>query len=378
MPIDNPTELNTPRLSVVATVAEQPLSILLVDSDETSFLKARHVLKGLPITSLKSATEAKVASALVAAEHFDLVVVDPVVPGGFDLLKEIKDKYRWVATLVATANQTPSFMRQAVKCRIDGLLFRPMTAEEFVEQVLLLARAVNARRLRQQKRVLAIGAHPDDVEIGCGGALARHRAKGDMLNILTLSRGAAGGDINVRMAEAYRAAELLGAKLQLANLRDTHISEGTKTIEIIEATVREVRPTHVYTHCSEDTHQDHRAVHAASLVATRSVPNVYCYQSPSSTVEFSPQRFVDITHFIEQKIKAIDAYHSQVERMESIQNDLIVATARYWGRFAGHVLAEPLKVIRERTGDISPDPDPDPDRENEQSASKPLLAANQE
>ncbi len=376
MPIDNQTEPTKPRLSVVGSADEQPLSILLVDSDETSFQKARHVLKGLPITSLKFATDAKVAAALVAAEHFDLVVVDPVVPGGFDLLKEIKDKYRWVATLVATANHTPSFMRQAVKCRIDGLLFRPMTAEEFVEQVLLLARAVSARRQRQQKRVLAIGAHPDDVEIGCGGTLARHRTKGDTLNILTLSRGAAGGDVNVRVAEAYRAAEILGAKLQLANLRDTHISEGAKTIEIIETAVRELRPTHVYTHCSEDTHQDHRAVHAASLVAARSVPNVYCYQSPSSTVQFSPQRFVDITHFIEQKIKAIDAYRSQVARMESIQNDLIVATARYWGRFAGHVLAEPLKVIRERTGSISPDPDTDP--ENGQAASEPLLAANQE
>lgn len=372
MPTSKHAEQDSPRLSVVETAAEQPLSILLVDSDETSFLKARHVLKGLPIASLKFATEAQAASALVAAEHFDLVVVDPVVPGGFDLLKEIKDKYRWVATLVATANQTPSFMRQAVKCRIDGLLFRPMTAEEFVEQVLLLARAVSARRQRQQKRVLAIGAHPDDVEIGCGGTLARHRAKGDVLNILTLSRGAAGGDVNVRMAEAYRAAELLGAKLQLANLRDAHISEGVKTIEIIEAAIREARPTHVYTHCSEDTHQDHRAVHAASLVAARSVPNVYCYQSPSSTVEFRPQRFVDITHFIEQKIEVIDAYHSQVDRMESIQNDMIVATARYWGRFAGHVLAEPLKVIRERPGNISPD------AEKEQSASETMLAANQE
>lgn len=353
MPTANKAEQDKPRLSVVENATEQPPSILLVDTDETSFLKARHVLKGVPIASLKFATAAEAASALMAAEHFDLVVVDPAaVPGGFALLKEIKDKYRWVATLVVSHDQTPQFMRQVVKCRIDGILFRPLTAEEFVEQVLLLAKAVRQNRQRQQKRVLAIGAHPDDVEIGCGGTLARHHTKGDVLNILTLSRGAAGGDINVRMGEAHRAAELLGAKLQLANLRDAHISEGVQTIEIIEAAIRELQPTHVYTHCSEDTHQDHRAVHAASMVATRSVPNVYCYQSPSSTVEFRPRRFVDITHFIGQKIKVIDAYQSQVERMESIQNELIVATARYWGRFAGYVLAEPLKVIRERDGDL--------------------------
>jgi len=355
MPTAKHSEHSKPRLSVIGTVAEQPLSILLVDSDETSFQKARHVLKGQPIANLKTATTSEAASALVEAEHFDLVVVDPgELPGGLALLKEIKERYRWVATLVVTHLQTPQFMRQVVKCRIDGILFRPLTAEEFIEQILLLAKAVRVNRQRQQKRVLAIGAHPDDVEIGCGGTLARHRAKGDMLNILTLSRGAAGGDVNVRATEAYKAADILGATLQLGSLRDAHISEGVATIAIIEAAIRELQPTHVYTHCAEDTHQDHRAVHAASLVAARNVPNVYCYQSPSSTVEFRPRRFVDITHFIGQKIKVIDAYHSQVDRMESIQSDVIVATARYWGRFAGYVLAEPLKVIRERDGDLPP------------------------
>ena len=234
--------------------------------------------------------------------------------------------------------------------------------------MLLLAKAVRLSRQRQQKRVLAIGAHPDDVEIGCGGALARHHARGDILDILTLSHGAAGGDVNVRVAEAQHAADILGAHLQLANLRDAHISEGTATIDIIEAAVRELRPTHVYTHCSEDTHQDHRAVHAASLVATRGVPNVYCYQSPSSTTEFSPHRFVDITQFIGQKIKVIDAYQSQVARMDAIQREMTVATARYWGRFAGYVLAEPLKVVRERDGD--------PSAEDHKEDPAPELAAN--
>ncbi|HWL29628.1 MAG TPA: PIG-L deacetylase family protein [Burkholderiaceae bacterium] len=351
--IKNP-EREKPRLNVVEVVTKQPLSILLVDTDENSFLKARHVLKDLPIASLKVATKAETASASAAAEHFDLVVVDPVVPDSLTLLKEIKDKYRWTATLVVTSDQTPQLMRQVVKCRIDGILFRPLTAEEFLEQVLLLAKAVRVSRQRQQRRVLAIGAHPDDVEIGCGGTLARHNARGDELHILTLSRGSSGGDVNVRATEANRAADLLGAKLRLANLQDAHISEGVKTIEIIEAVIKEVQPTHVYTHSVEDTHQDHRAVHAASLVAARSVPNFFSYQSPSSTVDFRPRRFVDITHFIGQKLKLIDAYHSQVDRMDSIQSDVTVATARYWGRFAGYVLAEPLKVIRERDTDPTP------------------------
>jgi LmbE family N-acetylglucosaminyl deacetylase len=292
---------------------------------------------------------------MLASQHWDLVAADPALPGDFDRLKRVKKSRRWLATLVVTGNQSPQFMRQAVKCRIDGLLFKPVTPAEFMEQALMLAGAVRDRRRQQQKRVLAIGAHPDDVEIGCGGALAGHRAADDILHILTLSRGAAGGDVNVRTAEAQRAAALLGAELAFGNLRDTHITEGVETIEIIQAAIRELRPTHVYTHCLEDTHQDHRAVHAASLVAARDVPNVYCYQSPSSTVEFRPNRFVDITEYMKRKLQAIGAYKSQVDRMASLQDDVIVTTARYWGRYAGHVLAEPMTVVRQRDNERKSD-----------------------
>ncbi len=340
-------ETGTARLSVVTSPARKRLRILIVDGDETSLQKARQALQTVLTAKLKYAATAEAASALVASERFDLVVVDAAVEGGLSLLKQIKDLHRWVATLVVSDDQSPSFMRQIVKCQIDGLLFRPISREEFVEQVMLLAFAVATRRKRQQKRVLAIGAHPDDVEIGCGGALAKHHAAGDLLHILTMSRGAAGGDVNVRTVEARHAASLLGAELHLGSLVDTHITDGRETVELIESVIRQMQPTHVYTHCNEDTHQDHRAVHAATLVAARGVSNLYCYQSPSSTVDFKPQRFVDITDFIGTKLQAIDAYCSQTERMAALEPDNIVSTARYWGRFAGHILAEPLRVVRQ-------------------------------
>ena len=345
-----------PRLDVVRQSPEKQLRLLVVASEALAISALRSTFDANDTISLVIAPDVETATRELSAEPYDLVAVDPAIsPGGFALLKYVKDNYRWTATLVATRNQEPHFLRQAVKCRIDGLLFRPTTSTEFVEQVLLLAEAVHERRRRQQKRVLAIGAHPDDVEIGCGGALAKHNADYDALHILTLSRGAAGGDVNIRMVEAHNAAALVGARLEMANLRDTYITDGAETISIIEAAIKELRATHVYTHSLEDTHQDHRAVHAASLVAARGVPNVYCYQSPSSTVEFKPHRFVDITHYIDKKIDLIGAYKSQVDRMESIQPDIILSTARYWGRFAGYVLAEPLQIIRQRDSDLALD-----------------------
>jgi LmbE family N-acetylglucosaminyl deacetylase len=338
-----------PRLGVVRQSVEKPLRVLVVNDDAAVSGQLRSGFDPIRTVSLEIAPDVETAIRKLSAEPYDLVAVDPAISsGGFALLKHVKDNYRWTATLLATHNQDPQFLRHAVKCRIDGLVFRPTTSSEFVEQALLLAEAVNGRRRRQQKRVLAIGAHPDDVEIGCGGALAKHHADYDVLHILTLSRGAVGGDVNIRTVEAHNAAALVGARLEMASLRDTHITDGAETISIIENAIRGLQATHVYTHSLEDTHQDHRAVHAASLVAARGVPNVYCYQTPSSTVDFKPHRFVDITHYIEKKIDLIGAYKSQVDRMESIQPDIIVSTARYWGRFAGYVLAEPLRIVRQR------------------------------
>lgn len=348
-----PTQAQSkPPLSVVKKAAEKGVRILVVTADDTVVARLKEAFASVRKASLVVAPDAEAAIAMLAAEPCDLVTVDPAItPGGFALLTHVKEHHRWIATLLATHNQDPQFLRQAVKCRIDGLLFRPAASAEFVDQALLLAEAVSDRRHKQQKRVLAIGAHPDDVEIGCGGALAKHHAQGDVLRILTLSRGAAGGDVNQRTVEAHRAAELLGATLEIGNLPDTRVDPGTETIDIIQAAVRALEPTHVYTHCAEDTHQDHRATHTASLVAARGVPNVYCYQSPSSTVDFRPHRFVDITDFIQRKIDAIGTYKSQVERMDALQHDVILSTARYWGRYAGYVLAEPLRVIRQRDSD---------------------------
>jgi len=347
-----PLASNGPRPAAVKETPDELLQILFLDRDEAEAFALRRAFETCRTARLAYTADVETAARMLASQHWDLVVTDPALPGDFDRLKRVKASRRWLATLVVTHNQSPKFMREAVKRGIDGLLSKPVTPAEFMEQALLLAEAGRDRRQQQQRRVLAIGAHPDDVEIGCAGTLAKHHASGDMLHILTLSRGAAGGDVNVRTAEAQRAAALLGAKLTFGNLRDTHITEGVETIKIIEAAIRELRPTHVYTHCLEDTHQDHRAVHAASLVAARNVPNIYCYQSPSSTVEFRPNRFVDITDYKKAKLQAIGAYQSQVVRMASLQDDVIVATARYWGRYAGHVLAEPVRIVRQRDSEM--------------------------
>ena len=348
---DDESTQENPRLSVVQHIPEKRLRICWSSTLTTLVTRRlRSAFDSVANVALDITPTAKTAIRLLSAEPYDLVAVDPAIsPGGFALLKYIKDNYRWTATLIATHNQEPQFLREAISCRIDGLLFRPATSAGIRRAGAAPGQGGQRAPPRQQKRVLAIGAHPDDVEIGCGGALAKHHDDYDVLHILTLSRGAAGGDINVRVAEAHDAAAMVGARARDGEpARHRHHRRAPRRSRSSRPRSASCTPRMSTRIRNEDTHQDHRAVHAATLVAARGVPNVYCYQTPSSTVDFKPHRFVDITHFIDQKIDLIGAYKSQVDRMESLQPDVILSTARYWGRFAGYVLAEPLQIIRQR------------------------------
>jgi LmbE family N-acetylglucosaminyl deacetylase len=195
--------------------------------------------------------------------------------------------------------------------------------------------------------VLAVGAHPDDVEIGASGALVAHREMGDEVAILTLSRGARGGVETTRAGESEQAARIIGATLYLEDLADTSISESDPTISIISAVVGEVRPTIVYTHSIHDVHQDHRNTHQAAMVAAREVGRIYCFQSPSATVDFRPSRFVSIDRYLDAKLRAIEAFGSQLAVRAYLEPDLISSTARYWSRFAEGRYAEAFEVIRD-------------------------------
>ena len=143
------------------------------------------------------------------------------------------------------------------------------------------------------------------------------------------------------------AALALGATLFLENLQDTQIPEGDPTISVISRVVQAVRPTVIYTHSLNDVHQDHRNVHRAAMVATRGVGRVYCFQSPSATVDFRPTRFVSIDDHVDRKLAAIKAFASQAESRAYLIPDLIKSTARYWSRYGDGLYAEAFEVIRE-------------------------------
>jgi|SRR5579872_776259 len=194
-------------------------------------------------------------------------------------------------------------------------------------------------------KVLAIGAHPDDVEIGCGGALLAHRQAGDDVTLLVMSDGNDGSGSNPRIEEQEEAARALGADLIWGGFRDGSVPEGKESIDVVEMALARSKAEIVYTHCIRDTHQDHRATAAASVSATRKVSRVLFYESPTS-LGFSPNFYVNVGNLVEEKLDLIRCHISQVIKNGIVDLEALEAQARFRGFAARVRQAEGFEIHR--------------------------------
>jgi two-component system, NtrC family, response regulator HydG len=325
-----------------------PARILLVDDDEAL---GRYLARVLTRGGFEVIYELDSGGALhrIETESWDLLITDIELPGmtGLELLDRVRQRLPDLPVAVLTGHPTVDYAVSALRNSAAEFLQKPIIGADLVAKATELIAAGRAARTVGLEIVLAIGAHPDDVEIGAAGTLLAHRAVGDTVAILTLSRGARGGDQAQRARESQEAADVIGARLFLDDLEDTRIAEGDPTIGAISRVVEELQPTVVYTHSIHDIHQDHRNTHRAAMVACRRVGRVYCFQSPSATVEFRPTHFVAIDDQVGRKLKAIGTFGSQAVR-DYLEPDLIAATARYWSRYCDGSHAEPFEAIRDR------------------------------
>lgn len=163
------------------------------------------------------------------------------------------------------------------------------------------------------RRVLVLGAHPDDLELGCGGTMAKLADSGHEIHAIVMTNGEQGGDNARRPGEAGRGGRFIGATtLELLAFRDTRLDEHElEMVQAIEGAVLRFDPDIVLTHSANDQHQDHQAVHRATLRAARQHPSILCYESPSATPAFRPSVFVDIGDYVDVKTTAVGAHRDQ-------------------------------------------------------------------
>ncbi|MFH1367780.1 MAG: PIG-L family deacetylase [Elusimicrobiota bacterium] len=183
-------------------------------------------------------------------------------------------------------------------------------------------------------KILAIGAHPDDLEYGCGGTLVKLSRLGHEIHLLVMTRGEMGGKPELRQTEQEKAAKFIKAKLYWGRFQDTQIPLEKETINTLEFFIKKICPDLIFCLFPNDTHQDHRIVAQATITATRYIHNVLFYEVPTS-VDFGPASvFVDIGSVIQQKLTLLKIHKSQVFKTR-VANLTILESSKASALFRG-------------------------------------------
>jgi len=196
--------------------------------------------------------------------------------------------------------------------------------------------------------ILAFGAHPDDVELGCGGTLAKEISNGKKVGIIDLTAGELGtrGSAEVRTLEANKASKILGLKTrENLNFKDGFFKNNENhQIKVIQV-IRKYQPEIILCNALDDRHIDHPK--ASKLVSDSSFlsglvkidtslngekqqpwrpKSVYHYIQWKN---LSPDFVVDVSGFMENKISAINAYKSQFYNPESNEPETLISKKNF-------------------------------------------------
>ena len=209
--------------------------------------------------------------------------------------------------------------------------------------------------------VLAIGAHPDDIEFGCFGALKKHKDQGDNVTLLVMTQsdvkdahtGKVTRDSNISKNEANTAAKLLGANLILGPFQDTKVPFNSESVKFIEKKIKEKEINWIYTHWAGDTHQDHINTLNATMAAARLVKNVLCYEQvplPRITTTYPVANYyVDITNTIDFKLIGCNQHTSQINKFKNHGFDMldnVKTLAKFRGNQCGVQFAEAFNILK--------------------------------
>ena len=201
--------------------------------------------------------------------------------------------------------------------------------------------------------VLALGAHPDDIEIGMGGTVAKLVGMGYDVNLViaTLPNFVETDTKEERKKESTISAKVMGCKTpQFLDLSPEEIIFNRKFVTQIDRIIRNYNPDAIFTQWIGDSHQDHQALTKAVIAAARDSNNVFMYETTIpggiSETAFRPQLYVDVTETLDSKRNALDCFDSQKVRCGHLWVDAIVGRCSYRGYQINTKYAEAFEVIK--------------------------------
>ena len=223
-----------------------------------------------------------------------------------------------------------------------------------------------------KKNILILAAHPDDEVLGCGGTIAKYTSEGHFVHVAFISDGVSsrGGDIDEQTKElesrrdsSLTALNILGVtSVSFGDFPDNKM-DTLATIEVakvIEELIATHKPEIVFTHHFGDVNVDHQMIHQATVVACRPQPNhcvktILCYEVSSSTewqlpgknFDFTPNYFIDISRFIDQKLLSLKEYEFEMRKWPHSRSIKSIEHLAHWrGSTIGVDSAESFMVGR--------------------------------
>ena len=201
------------------------------------------------------------------------------------------------------------------------------------------------------QRVLALGAHPDDVELGCAGALVLAHKAGVEVHVAVMSRcedESPPSKPDLRMKEFLRACGVTGATPHTYALPNRELPEHRRDVmEILERLQEDLHPDLVLIPFLEDPHQDHSTVAMAAVRTFRRNETILQYEILRyGSHSFTPSLFVDITDVLEAKLAALRSYESQLKARAYFDEESFRSLARTRGAQSGCPYAEGFVLYR--------------------------------
>jgi len=210
----------------------------------------------------------------------------------------------------------------------------------------------------EKLKIIAIGAHGDDIELACGGTLSKAINHGhDVSMVLVTGNGSKDHNNksirkdNEAKKEAIAAAEILGvSNINILGYQDTCVPYSVDLIIELEKIITKFEPDIIFTHFVFDTHQDHIRTAHSTISAARRHNTILLYEpiNPSGQgyVPFRPQVYIDITETIETKINSLKAHKSQYKKYTNKWIEAVEARAKFRGFEMGADFAECFEVVR--------------------------------
>jgi len=205
----------------------------------------------------------------------------------------------------------------------------------------------------ESKSILVFGAHPDDLEIGMGGTIAKLSAMGHEVQpiIATLPNFVKSDTKEGRKTESVLSAKVMGCKPPVfLDLSPEEMIFGRKFISLIDSLVTKYKPDSVFTQWYGDSHQDHQILTKSVISACRDQNNLFMYETtiPGGITEnsFRPQLFVDISDTLDTKKNALECFESQFVRCGEIWIPAIIGRCSYRGYQINAKYAEAFEVVK--------------------------------